>query len=203
MKEQDLQYALILYPHLIEEGLVFKEREVYLEGKRCDLLFEDKDGRDVYVEVKLKVTDSAVGQLIRYAGLVHNPEARFMLVGLSFQDGIKEGLTKNGYEYKEVAESDIYALVFSSKLEAEMIKRKIKINGKQQQKPVKKVQNKKVRSKTKEEEQFHFLFNEVNEIKSRLKRLEKDQEKNMKHMLSYIDMQMDRLETEESMDRVL
>ncbi|WP_281244264.1 hypothetical protein [Anaerobacillus arseniciselenatis] len=41
MKELDVQNALIINPILIEEGLTFKEREVCLNGKRCDLLFID------------------------------------------------------------------------------------------------------------------------------------------------------------------
>lgn len=102
MKEVQLHEILITNPYLIEEGCIFLESEVYLSGKRCDLLFLDKNKRKLYVEVKLKVNDSAVGQLIRYDGLANNPEARFMLVGLTFVVGLKEGLTKHGYEYKEI-----------------------------------------------------------------------------------------------------
>ncbi len=76
MKEFDVQNALIINPSLIEEGLTFKEREVHLNGKRCDLLFIDKAGKELYAEVKLKVSDRSVGQLIRYDGLVNNPDAR-------------------------------------------------------------------------------------------------------------------------------
>lgn len=111
MKEKDLQNALILNPELIEEGLTFKEHEVFLQGKRCDLLFVDKNGRDLYVEVKLRVSDRSVGQLIRYDGLVNNENARFMLVGLSIADGLHEGLLKHGYEYTEVKEAEVDALV--------------------------------------------------------------------------------------------
>lgn len=102
MKEVQFQEILISNPDLIEEGCIFLESEVNLSGKRCDLLFLDKNNRKLYVEVKLKVSDSAVGQLIRYNGLVNNPDARFMLVGLTFVGGIKEGLEKHGYEYKEI-----------------------------------------------------------------------------------------------------
>jgi RecB family endonuclease NucS len=52
MYEADLTRALILNPNFIEAGLTFKGREVVLSGKRCDLLFEDKIGNNLYVEVK-------------------------------------------------------------------------------------------------------------------------------------------------------
>lgn len=102
MKEVQLHEILIANPYLIEEGCIFLESEVNLSGKRCDLLFLDKNKKKLFVEVKLKVSDSAVGQLIRYDGLVNNPDARFMLVGLTFVEGLKEGLKKHGYEYKEI-----------------------------------------------------------------------------------------------------
>ena len=111
MKELDVQNALIINPSLIEEGLTFKEREVRLNGKRCDLLFIDKAGKQLYVEVKLKVSDRSVGQLIRYDGLVNNPDARFMLVGLDILDGLEEGLVKKGYEFKLLDETEIAKLI--------------------------------------------------------------------------------------------
>jgi hypothetical protein len=107
LKEVQFHEILISNPDLIEEGCVFLESEVNLSGKRCDLLFLDKNKRKLYVEVKLKVNDSAVGQLIRYDGLVNNPDARLMLVGLTFVAGLKEGLTKHGYEYKEINLDDV------------------------------------------------------------------------------------------------
>lgn len=102
LKEIQLHELLIANPNLIEDGCIFVESEVNLQGKRCDLLFHDKEGKKLYIEVKLKVDDKAVGQLLRYDGLVNNPEARFMLAGLSFVGGLKEGLEKHGYEYKEI-----------------------------------------------------------------------------------------------------
>ncbi len=111
MKEKDLHNALILNPSLIEEGLRFKGSEVYIQGKRCDLLFEDKFGNDLYVEVKKHVHYSAVGQLVRYDGLVNDENARFMLVGFSFLDGLKEGLLKRGFEYKEIPEKVVSSYV--------------------------------------------------------------------------------------------
>ncbi|MFN7252947.1 MAG: endonuclease NucS domain-containing protein [Anaerobacillus sp.] len=116
MYEADLTRALILNPNFIEEGLTFKGREVVLSGKRCDLLFEDRYGNDLYVEVKLDVKDKAVGQLMRYDVLVNDPNARFMSVGFTFLDCLKDGLIKRGFEYKEVSEATIasYLSIYNS-----------------------------------------------------------------------------------------
>ncbi|HDR4445023.1 MULTISPECIES: endonuclease NucS domain-containing protein [Bacillus cereus group] len=115
MKEMQLHDLLISNPDLIEEGCTFLKREVNLQGKRCDLLFQDKEGRELYIEVKLKVDDRAVGQLLRYDGLSNNPHARFMLAGLSFVPGLKDALTKHNYEYKEIALKDKEIKEFPSK----------------------------------------------------------------------------------------
>ncbi|MGJ9385567.1 endonuclease NucS domain-containing protein [Salipaludibacillus sp. CF4.18] len=64
MNEAELTYGLINYSDLIEPGLTFKGREVNLAGKRCDLLFVDKDGKDLYVEVKKHVDVNGGGQLM-------------------------------------------------------------------------------------------------------------------------------------------
>ncbi|WP_240762702.1 endonuclease NucS domain-containing protein [Paenibacillus thalictri] len=93
---------LITNSDLIEEQLEFISQEFRIGSYRCDLLFKDRNGRQLYVEVKLKVDDRAVGQLLRYAGLVDDNNARFMLVGLTFVHGLKEGLTKHGYEHREI-----------------------------------------------------------------------------------------------------
>ncbi|WP_438315198.1 endonuclease NucS domain-containing protein [Sporosarcina sp. FA9] len=102
LKEIQLQEILIANPGLIEEGCRFIESEVNLNGQRCDLLFLDRNNKKLYVEVKLKVDDRSVGQLIRYDGLANNSDARFMLAGLSIIAGLKEGIEKHGYEYKKI-----------------------------------------------------------------------------------------------------
>ncbi|MEK4715749.1 endonuclease NucS domain-containing protein [Sporosarcina sp. FSL K6-5500] len=102
MKEIQLQEILIANPSLIEEGCIFLESEVNLNGNRCDLLFLDRNNQKLYVEVKLRVDDRAVGQLIRYNGLANSPDTRFMLAGFSIVAGLKEGIEKHGYEYKEI-----------------------------------------------------------------------------------------------------
>ncbi|MFC5648607.1 endonuclease NucS domain-containing protein [Paenibacillus solisilvae] len=102
MNELQLHDILISNSDIIEEGLTFLSREVPIGSYRCDLLYLDRNNKKLYVEVKLKVEDKAVGQLLRYDGLVNDSEARFMLAGLTFVHGLKEGLGKHGYEYKEI-----------------------------------------------------------------------------------------------------
>ncbi|MED4601245.1 endonuclease NucS [Paenibacillus validus] len=106
MDEIQLHDILIANSDLIEEQLEFISKEVRIGSYRCDLLFKDRNGKQLYVEVKLKVDDRAVGQILRYAGLVNDENVRFMLAGLTFVHGLKEGLTKHGYEYREIQLTD-------------------------------------------------------------------------------------------------
>lgn len=131
MDQKDLKQALIMQPELIEKGLVFKENKVNIRGNSCDLLFIDKNGTELYVEVKLRVRDNAYGQLARYDAIVNNPMARFMLVGLSFQDGLKDALARNGYEFCELNEESIVCLIerLNIILDLEMDRRQEKIRN--------------------------------------------------------------------------
>ncbi|PYZ94880.1 hypothetical protein CR194_04975 [Salipaludibacillus keqinensis] len=129
MKEADLVNALIVNSDLIEPGLSFKEKEVNLDGKRCDLLFVDNNGKDLYVEVKKHADLHGAGQLVLYNGLVSNRSARFMLVALSIADKLVQGLHRGGYEYVEVKDEDIYYSFFSSSMK-EAAERVIRANEK-------------------------------------------------------------------------
>jgi hypothetical protein len=53
---------------------------------------------------------------MRYDVLVNDPNARFMLVGFTFLEGLKDGLIKRGFEYKEVSEATIasYLSIYNS-----------------------------------------------------------------------------------------
>lgn len=51
MKEVQLHEILIANPYLIEEGCIFLESEVNLSGKRCDLLFLDKNKRNFLLKL--------------------------------------------------------------------------------------------------------------------------------------------------------
>lgn len=129
MEEADLKYALIVNPSLIEEGLIYKDREVNLNGGRCDLLYEDKDGNELYVEAKIRALDNAAGQIMRYEHLVNNASARFMVVGLSFLDGLKEALVIKNYEYRHLMEDDVQSIIDRMNIVLDLLARKNKSNN--------------------------------------------------------------------------
>jgi hypothetical protein len=98
----ELHEHLIHNPRLIEEGCTFLKREIRIGNYRCGLLYQDVNGRHLYVEVKLKADDKSVGQLLRYRGLLDNKDARYMLAAFTLVHGLKEGLIMHGYEHKEI-----------------------------------------------------------------------------------------------------
>ncbi|WP_280771809.1 endonuclease NucS domain-containing protein [Salipaludibacillus daqingensis] len=170
MNELALHDLLIANPYLIEEGLTFVKREVDIKGTKCDLLFLDKNGTYLYCEVKIKANEHGVGQLVKYDGLANNAEARFMLVGLSFKEGIKEGLHKKGYEYKLIEETDIQTFDLDAKT-------KVKVDPKIHV-PLTKLESM--------EQQHQFILNENVKLKARMSKLKKSLEENVAAMFGYI-----------------
>lgn len=104
MLEREIQERLKRNPELIEEGLKFKEEEIFLEGRYLDLYFIDIQNNPLIVELKKgNITDKAVGQLLFYKSAFHRIngiEPRVMLVGSSISTNIKLMLEENGIEYK-------------------------------------------------------------------------------------------------------
>jgi hypothetical protein len=84
MKNEEivLQNKLIACHSIIEEQLKLIERETLIGNtrKRCDILFEDKNGKQLFVEVKEYVDEKAIDQIIEYKKLVSSEDARFMLI---------------------------------------------------------------------------------------------------------------------------
>jgi RecB family endonuclease NucS len=52
MKESDFESILERYPELIEEGLILEGRQVAIGRKHIDLLFHDRLGQKLIVELK-------------------------------------------------------------------------------------------------------------------------------------------------------
>jgi hypothetical protein len=50
--EKDFETLLAKYPELIEVGLQLRGRQVVVQGRRMDLLFEDTVGRQLIAELK-------------------------------------------------------------------------------------------------------------------------------------------------------
>ncbi|WP_440971070.1 endonuclease NucS domain-containing protein [Peribacillus frigoritolerans] len=76
-----LQNKLLIRHDLIEEGLTLIGRESVIDKqKRCDILFKDSNGRNLFIEVKEVVDNKAIEQILEYKALVGDEDARFMLI---------------------------------------------------------------------------------------------------------------------------
>jgi len=75
MLEKDIENLLALYPDEIFPGEGFKliGQQIVIEGRRLDILFEDRHKRKVIVEVKRGIlTRDSSGQIAEYYGLLKN-----------------------------------------------------------------------------------------------------------------------------------
>ena len=66
LSEQDISKMISFFPTLLEEGLEFVDTEVAVRGAQIDVVFKDKADKHVLVEIELKVTDAAIGQVIKF-----------------------------------------------------------------------------------------------------------------------------------------
>lgn len=75
MLEKDIENIIAAHPDEIfpGEGYILVGQQVVVEGRRLDVLFEDKHKRKVIVEVKRGIlTREASGQIAEYYGLLKN-----------------------------------------------------------------------------------------------------------------------------------
>ena len=75
MLEKDIENIIASYPEEFfpEEGFKLIGQQVIVEGRRLDILFEDKHKRQIIVEVKRGIlTREASGQIAEYYGLLKN-----------------------------------------------------------------------------------------------------------------------------------
>lgn len=75
MLEKDIENLIANYPEEVFPGEGFKliGQQVVIEGRRLDILFEDKYKRQIIIEVKRGIlTRKASGQIIEYYGLLKN-----------------------------------------------------------------------------------------------------------------------------------
>ena len=95
MLEKDIENLLSRYPtELLSGDLIFKGQQVKLGSYYADIVFEDKKGDMVIVEIKKGILRrEAIGQIIEYYGLLKkrepNKEIRLMLIA----NVIPEGMT--------------------------------------------------------------------------------------------------------------
>jgi hypothetical protein len=109
MTEKEFEHILIKHPELIEEGLIFLGNQVSLDGKQLDLLFKDKNGQKLIIEVKLIARRKDIAQLIDYAGYFIGTEAmpiRTMIVAFKIPKNYQNSFDYFGFEYKEILEHE-------------------------------------------------------------------------------------------------
>jgi len=106
MNEREFEDIICKYPELIETGLKVKGRQVTVKGKRIDVLFEDRHGQDLIVEIKKgTVIRDHCSQLFDYEGYFvssDNPNVRVMLVGNRVPENLRRSLNHHGFEWKEL-----------------------------------------------------------------------------------------------------
>lgn len=107
MYEFELHEVLQNNPSLIEEGLVFLDREVNVGSSlRCDLLFQDKEGKKVFVEVKWIAGKRAAIQIEQYEVLVNKAkesDSRFVLAAIDARPGMSEIIKRRGFEFIKIS----------------------------------------------------------------------------------------------------
>lgn len=111
MLEKDFENVLSRYPELIQEGITFLGRQVSIGGKFADLLFEDRFGQKLIVELKKgTIRREHVAQLLDYEGYFlspDNPNVRVMLIGNRVPPNLRKSLDHHGFEWKEISVSKL------------------------------------------------------------------------------------------------
>ena len=82
--EDSITSRIIERPELLEAGLALISPEVETSTGRVDLLFKDKNGRLLLVEVERVATDQSVGQILR------------LCAGYENKDGLEPGTVQAG-----------------------------------------------------------------------------------------------------------
>jgi hypothetical protein len=110
-KEIVLQNKLIVRHDVIEDGLRLIKREKVIGStkKRCDILYKDEHGNDLFVEVKEVIDEKAIQQIQEYRSIISNPKARFMLIA-NYPIAKQYELILNNLniEFKSVNKDSIY-----------------------------------------------------------------------------------------------
>jgi hypothetical protein len=125
MNEQDFEDIIVQYPELIEKDLRFIGRQVYLHGRKMDILFEDKFGRKLIIELKNgPIKDEHVGQIMAYEGMLlsgDDPTIRVMLVGTRVPPNIRKALDHHGIAWKEISHTQLQ-IFLSDKKDEKLLK---------------------------------------------------------------------------------
>jgi hypothetical protein len=112
MLEKDLENYLIQHPELIESELRVLGSQVFCQGKRVDILCEDRFKQRLIIEVKRHATRKDVAQLLDYAGYFikdGGPPVRVMLAAFRIPQNFRASFDYFGIEYREIRESQLPA----------------------------------------------------------------------------------------------
>lgn len=124
MLEKNFENVLHSYPELIEEGLKFSGRQVSIGGKFVDLLFIDRFGQKLIIELKKGIIKREhIAQLLDYEGhflTADNPNIRVMLIGNRVPMNLRNSLDHHGFEWKEIPVEELITFL-KNKNDAELL----------------------------------------------------------------------------------
>jgi predicted transport protein len=107
LSEKQLEDIICKYPEILEQDLKLKGRQIHIYGKIMDILFEDKFGQKLIVELKKgPILRNHIGQIMEYEGSIlteADPTARVVLVGNRVPPNMAKALDHHGIEYKEIS----------------------------------------------------------------------------------------------------
>lgn len=108
-KEKEFESAIVKYPELIEEGLRLVGRQRFVEGRKFDLLFEDRKKNKLVAELKWgPIKDQHIGQIMFYAGcLISGQPVREVLVGTRVPPNIRAILDFHGIGWKQITATEL------------------------------------------------------------------------------------------------
>jgi len=111
------------HSYFIEPGLQLKDRQVSFRGGRADLLFIDRFGDELLIEIKRgTLKREAVAQLLDYLGNLTGDDTRtrLMFIAGSIAANWKMALDRQGIEYREYTEKDY--LLFLEKYDPNLLR---------------------------------------------------------------------------------
>jgi len=123
--EKNFENVLQRYPELIEEDLIFSGRQISISGKFVDLLYIDRFGQKLIIELKKGIIKREhIAQLMDYEGHFltadNNPNIRVMLIGNRVPINLRNSLDHHGFEWKEIPVTELVAFL-KNKNDAELL----------------------------------------------------------------------------------
>lgn len=106
LSEREIEDILVLHPEILEDGLTLLDRQTQLENRRTDLLFVDKEGSILLIELKKGAIDPThleqIEDYISRMKKTYKKPFRAMLVGQQVSQNISEICLQKGIEWKEI-----------------------------------------------------------------------------------------------------